>query len=516
MKVLLVTSLSARKLLEEVIKEIKVEDIVLDIIVLDVPVASLATVNDVMKTLNKFKAKVSNYDLIILPGLVRGNAKCVEETFKVRTIKGTKYVGDLPELLKLIRSGFEFSYEIPADELIQEYLSKTYYSKVINAIESKTPLFTVKNVKFTKTPPPLNLFFEYLINEYSTPTEFSNLLNELRMSRYEGVVIGCNVECQDYNKILKYINLALDMKFVVGVDIPIDLAKTDALKDLLKLSDIIFNVTSKDVGALTKYLNHEQAVVIVPSSDRFNDVENELNEIIHKLNEVGISKILIDPVVKPPMLGFYESLTRYSIINARTPYPLLMGFSNVYELIDADSQGVLALLSSIAFELGISSALITESSAKTKGALKEASISREMIYRAYVKKSPPINVGVDLLIVKDKKKFTIMPPAVDESRITYVSDVIPPKMETLYYLKVYVNHREGSIVVDVVSRESNEVLKRYVGKDALSIGRKLLRDYMLNAEHILYLGYELSKAEISLKLRKTYIQDESLFKFNYT
>jgi len=515
LKVLLVTSVSARKLLEEVLKEVKTGDFILDVVVLDVPVASLATVNDVVKTLHKYKSKLSGYDLIILPGLVRGNAKRVEEEFNVKAIKGTKYVGDLPELLKLVRLGFEFSYETPADELIQEYLSKTYYDKVVNAIETKAPLFTVKNVKFTKTPPPLNLFFEYLMNEHNSLNEFNNLLSELRVSKYEGVVVGCNVECQNYDEVMKYVNLALNERLVVGIDVPIDLTKVDIVKDLLRLPDMIFNVTSKDLDVLTKYLSSEQVVVVVPSKEGLKDVEEEINEIIYKLNEVGINKVLIDPVVKPPMLGFYESLIRYSTLNAKTPYPLLIGFSNVYELLDVDSHGVLVLLSSIAFELGISSVLITESSVKAGGALKEASISREMIYRAYVKKSPPINVGIDLLIVKDKRKLTVKPPKVEEGRITYVTDVIPPKMEASYYLKIYVDHEEGNIIVDVVSRESDEVLKRYVGKNPLSIGRKLLRDYMLSAEHVLYLGYELSKAETSLKLRKNYVQDEDLFKFSY-
>jgi dihydropteroate synthase len=42
------------------------------------------------------------------------------------------------------------------------------------------------------------------------------------------------------------------------------------------------------------------------------------------------------------------------------------------------------------------------------------------------------------------------------------------------------------------------------------VARALVRKVGLDAEHAAYLGYEVSKAEIALKLGKTYIQDEDL------
>ncbi|MFP3260316.1 MAG: dihydropteroate synthase-like protein, partial [Sulfolobus sp.] len=53
-----------------------------------------------------------------------------------------------------------------------------------------------------------------------------------------------------------------------------------------------------------------------------------------------------------------------------------------------------------------------------------------------------------------------------------------------------------------------------IGDDGLTIGRKLVQRTNINPEHAIYIGYELAKAEIALKLNKNYVQDKPLFKYD--
>jgi len=297
---------------------------------------------------------------------------------------------------------------------------------------------------------------------------------------------------------------------LTGIDLIYESVPKEKLRDLLDLSDLILNVSMSNVDLVASYLRTDQAVVAVPSSTGSEDVI----KVVETLQDMGFNKILVDTIVRPPTLGFVNSIIELSKIRNRVRYPILFSPANVYELIDVDTPGVIALLIDIGFELGASSVLITESSVKARGASLEASISRELIYRAFLKKSPPVNQGIDLLIIKDKKDLNI-PIPVHEGVIERVGGEGQPRLDMRYYVKIYVDKGGKQIVVDVHDRSSNKILKRYVGSKALDLGRTLLRDYEINVDHALYIGYELSKAETALRLGKSYVQDEDLFKRTY-
>lgn len=66
------------------------------------------------------KVNVKGYDLILIPGLVRGSAQEIEEKIGILTFKGPRYAHDLPQVLKAIREGFKLSKEVPADLLFHQ------------------------------------------------------------------------------------------------------------------------------------------------------------------------------------------------------------------------------------------------------------------------------------------------------------------------------------------------------------------------------------------------------------
>jgi len=515
LKVLLVTSRVARPILEEVVKEVRG---LIDLEVFElrsVPVASLATTKLIARELIDYE-KVREFDLIVVPGLSMGSAKEIQKAISVEAVKGPKYLGDLPDMLKHLLQGIKFSPDLPADEVIQETLTTHYQVKLSEVIRNRKPIFKLKNVLFTETPPPLNLIYEYTVSEDSSTEYLEAKLNDLKKMNYEGVVIGCGIECENLNIVEELVSTCLNHDVLVGIDLIYENIPREKLKDILNLSDLILNVSGSNVGLITNYLRTNQAVVVVPSSTRKEvTVSKDISKTIEALHEAGFNKIIVDTIIRPPALGFLESLIELSRLRNEVKYPILFSPANVYELIDADTPGAITLLIDIGFELGASSILITESSVKARGASLEASMSRELIYRAFLKKSPPVNQGIDLLIVKDKKDLSILIPPY-EGVVERVDDGERQlRLDLRYYVKIYVDKRGKQIVVDIHDRSSNRILKRYVGKKALDLGRALLRDYEISTDHILYLGYELSKAEIALKLGKSYVQDEELFKHTY-
>jgi dihydropteroate synthase-like protein len=176
-------------------------------------------------------------------------------------------------------------------------------------------------------------------------------------------------------------------------------------------------------------------------------------------------------------------------------------------MVDADSHGMVVLLVTTALELGASLVLATEESSKAFGAIEEHAIARYMAYSAYVRRSPPKDspYGADLLVVKGKRldPSTIPPveaPALEVGTLEHVAD---PK----YYVRIYVNHADEHLVVDVVGKVSGKPLARFLGREAISLARAVVRRFDLTPEHAAYLGYELGKAELALRFGKSYEQD---------
>ena len=83
----------------------------------------------------------------------------------------------------------------------------------------------------------------------------------------------------------------------------------------------------------------------------------------------------------------------------------MIGVGNLTELTDADTSGVNALLFGIISELGINNVLATEVSPHTRRAIKEADVSRRMMYAAKQDSSLPSDLTNDLLVAHERRPF---------------------------------------------------------------------------------------------------------------
>ncbi|MGW8289546.1 MAG: DUF6513 domain-containing protein, partial [Candidatus Bathyarchaeia archaeon] len=94
MKALLITGLLAEKAVERYAKESNIETSVL---ALGVSVAALLSPKQIAKALKK--AGAQGFDLILVPGLMRGDASVIADSVGTPTFKGPRYAADLPTVL---------------------------------------------------------------------------------------------------------------------------------------------------------------------------------------------------------------------------------------------------------------------------------------------------------------------------------------------------------------------------------------------------------------------------------
>ena len=116
--------------------------------------------------------------------------------------------------------------------------------------------------------------------------------------------------------------------------------------------------------------------------------------------------IIADPVLDPPLQGLALSLQRYLLFRQDHPdIPLFFGAGNVTELMDADTVGVNALLAALGAETGASILFTPEYSGKAAGSVHELALASRMMLLARERHAPPKDLGLDLLILKEKRRL---------------------------------------------------------------------------------------------------------------
>ena len=199
------------------------------------------------------------------------------------------------------------------------------------------------------------------------------------------------------------------VKQVVNVPVSIDTLDPAEIKAAVRAGAEL--VLSGDAGNIEEIATFASkvAVVIIPTNQRqgyfpkkAQDRVKYLEETITKAKKFGISRCLADLILEPT--DILESFIAFKDFAKRNPdVPLFVGVSNVTELMDADSVGVNALLARLSQEVDASILLATEKSDKAKGTVAEEVAAAKMMFLAKKRGSVPKDLGIDLLILKDKR-----------------------------------------------------------------------------------------------------------------
>ncbi|MEM0332569.1 MAG: dihydropteroate synthase-like protein [Archaeoglobaceae archaeon] len=421
-----------------------------------------------------------NYDLVLVPGLTAGNDwKSLEEKKGVKIRLGPIHAYDLQYVLKFAEK-IDFSHEIPACRLIQATIAKEFRDKVDSL--DKNFLFKIGDVPVGG---------ESRMKVVAEVHAFSNLEELERKIDYlsenaDIIDIGIPLEF-DSDFIKKAIKRAVE---VSEKPISIDTFSKKAIEIGVDCGvDMIMSLSKENFDAIG--LIEDQAIVVVEKN------VYELKSLVEKAKRRK-EKVIADPVLDPP-LGTASSIIRYAKYRELdTVTPLLFGAGNVTELSDADSVGINALLAFIAEELNCNLLFTTEASPKTFGCVKELKIASYLSKAAKIRNAPPKDVGISLLALKEKFRYPEPSPKQSVEAKEYKEFVRDPLGDFIIYVadgRIFCEHEK----LTVSGKKAKEILDTVISKGLLS-----------RLDHAAYLGRELMKAEIALRLKKNYIQDQEL------
>ncbi len=125
-----------------------------------------------------------------------------------------------------------------------------------------------------------------------------------------------------------------------------------------------------------------------------------------------------------------------------------------------------------------------------------------MMQLAQSRSTPPKDLGIDLLILKEKRHYPE-----DEMPRVFIRAGTDHKYEPDPFGSFRISLSQGLIL----ARNSRITV---AGTNARDILNTIIdQEIVLRPDHVGYLGRELEKAEIALSLKRSYIQDEPLWSF---
>jgi len=516
LKILVVTGKLAapvvRKAIESVAGPYQV-----DVLELPIAVAALATTELIANYLKKVGVKKGDYDLILIPGASTGSAKVIEETVGIKAVKGTLQATDIPAIFSL-KDLNKLSPDKPADELIEEEILNSN-RKLLEELEKsivEKPHLIVGNVIVPATPPPIRVIAEiteaHLLSRDKLLKKAGKLVNEGADILSIGFEAGIS-HAEKVRETIRFLKKELSVPIAVDSIIP-----SEIIAAVEAGADMVMSLEASNIGKVAKYVTEIPVVIIaydskLPVQPKTAEEKFKLlEENIGKALQHNVEKIIADPILDPiNSKSSFQSLLAYYIFKKKYPkIPMLIGIGNVVELLDADTVGSNALLVMLAAEIGVSLVLVVEKSCKAQGSTYEASIAARMASLAWIKNSPPKDLGIDLLILKDKRRIET-PLDVEGAEIVEAQKSEKEyELDPLGVFKIRVNHEDEVIEALYIGRKGKILIR---GKTAREIRDEILRRNLVSTlSHAFYLGIELSKAEEALIIGKNYVQERTLFR----
>ena len=471
-----------------------------EVFIANTQVASLMPVSEIEKAVQY--AASNNIRYVMIPGLhpvSRSVLESLSKRYNVIVFKGPKNLSLIPEAVAMLVEGklVPKAGDFIGNDLGGEMLVKTFLS------ELKLEGFRLRSgIVIPRRPPPVHVFAEVYI---SKDVDFERL--KVLASEASCLILGFP-DNYPRQKALELLETARKMSVCVGVDSPDDELLVHAANNVAV--DVVLSIHPGNVKLLEE-LPENTAVVLLPYPPMSTTPSiSERVETLERLSNEALKRRLIpiaDPIVKPPLMGLAESIAAYFEASKKLKVPLLAGLGNVYELLDADTHGVIALLSAIFVEVGVSVFLATEASRKASGAVLETLISSILSSIAKHRGIPPKDVGINLLVLKEKRAKTYKGAIAEKVVNAWETKREPFVPDPVGYLHIWVEN--GYIYVTLL-RDRKPVLTLRA-RNAEEAYRAAIAHHMVSRlDHAAYLGYELAKAELALNLGRSYVQDEPL------
>jgi dihydropteroate synthase-like protein len=481
MKILLVTGRKAADSLRELAVASGL-DIAVHVCAVDV--AALLSVNGILKELSGMK--LSGVSLIMIPGNIKGDAKIISDKLGVECVKGPSNLADLPFVLEKI-----------TEKKVKKDLSAAYQKPNHPSIKigNKKPVYLGNNVS--------HVMAEIIDAPLLSDDELIKKALYYVDSGAEIIDIGMCAGKNNAKKIPGIVNVLRS-----AVDVPLSVDSLDEVEILAALDakiDLVLSIDETNKGLLGS-INVPYVIIprnaggVVPSK------AEERIKIVDGLLENSKKDAIVDLILSPINHGLTESLKAYSLFRENNPKTsLFFGAGNVTELFDVDSVGVNGLIAALASELTVDLILTTEASYKTTGSVRELRTAAEMMFLSKTRKQAPKDLGRNLLVLKEKRRFVY--PARD-----YGVEKIVAKGPYKTHLEDVEFEIYLSDIINIVYYKKRKPHLHLTGRNASDLYNEVVsRKLLTQLDHAAYLGGELVKAEIALRLGKNYVQDRELF-----
>jgi dihydropteroate synthase-like protein len=517
-KVLLITGQLAQEVVEGCAKQSEVES---EIVALKIAVAAFLTPQTIIEGL---KGKhVGYFNMILTPGLTRGDTSAVALATGVPTFKGPRYAADLPAVLDMLCE-VQLSTTIPADDFLREKLIEKALAEIQKTeakreeLLKKTGNMLVGSVAVGKDF-PMRVLAEIVDAALIDKETIQQTAKRFVAAGADFIDVGMVAGESQPQKAAEMVRWVKE-----AVDIPVSIDTLDPAEIRAAVeagAEVVLSGDAGNIEAISPYVK-DVAVVIIPTNQHQGYIPKTahervkfIEEILAKAKKLGVKKCLADLIIEPQEI--LDSLIAFKEFGDRNPdVPLFIGISNVTELFDADSVGLNALLARLSSEVGGSILLATEKSTKAKGTVAEEVTAAKMMFLAKKRGSVPKDLGIDLLILKDKRSNEEPYESQIEktTKVEIAPDTLPPAtLDSVGAFRIEVDRKQGLLVaIHFLSWDLFKPVKVIKGKSAEGIYQKILEMGLASRlDHAAYLGMELAKAEIALKTGKGYVQDLPLF-----
>jgi dihydropteroate synthase-like protein len=518
LKALLITGLLAKKAIERYAQESSVET---KVFALKVPVAALLSPQQIAKAIKK--ERVKDFDVILVPGLMRGDTSIVADAVGISTFKGSRYAADLPTVLDAL-GRVELSTVTPACDLLKEELRQKALRE-LDVVEKNRDMLLKKSGNIlvgglaVGRDFPMRVLAEIVDAALMPTAEIQRLAKHFVEMGADLIDVGM---VSGESRPLDAKRAVEAVKSAVHVPVSIDTLDPNEIKKAVAAgADLILSVDAGNVEHIAPFASDVVAVVI-PTNQKEGvfptkaiDRIRFLEEILENARQLGMKWLMADLILEPS--NVLESLVAFRDFGVRHPdVPLFVGVSNVTELFDADSVGVNALLARLSSEVNASMLLATEKSSKAQGTVREEAIAAKMMFLAKKRGSVPKDLGIDLLVLKDKRKHE---EAYDEmlegeTQVTMANEAVAPEtVDPQGVFRITVDRKLETIVaLHFATAETDKPIIIIKGKTAEAVYAQIMEMRLVTRlDHAAYLGRELAKAEIALRVGKDYVQDAILF-----
>jgi dihydropteroate synthase-like protein len=498
-----------------------------DVDVHPLPVSVAAFITPQLAAQNLVNAGIKDYDLILLPGTVRGDVTPVEEATGIPTFKGPSNMNDIPLLLGLL-DGIELSKTASATEHLSEAQNERALTEIRRVEENWRSLLKEHGglvIGSNGCQVPIGSAFpmRVIAEIVNAPTlRLEEVRERARYYQIEGADIVDIGMLAGRPRPESSKAIVEEVKSVIDLPVSIDtLDPTEIIAAVGAGADLVLSVDAGNMKEVAPYVS-DVPVVVLPTNMREGFIPQGANERvaflienIERATELGIEKIIADPVLEPAIKpGLLESLMAYRLFrNLDRKTPVLYGLGNVTELIDVDSVGVNGILAALAAEVDAQLLFIPEHSAKARRSVRETSRAAKMMFLAKRRETPPKDLGIDVLVLKEKRwgELRYDESSVSGARVIQATPDEDGAMDGLGWYKILVDRMNDDIVaIHFDGSESPDAVVR--GKNAREVYQTIIREGLVGKlDHAAYLGKELHKAELAVLLGRSYVQDDPLF-----